>query len=307
MYVVTGATSNTGGSVARSLLEQGAQVRVVGRSLARLQPLVDLGAQAFVADSADAAAMRDAFEGAAAAWVMLQPNYISDSADFRAYQDGLTSSVAAALRRSSVRHVVSLSSWGAEQPQGTGPVAGLHVMEQTLDRIAQLNVLHLRAGYFMENTLPFADQLAATNNVLGPFRPDLRIPMVATRDIGAAAAAHLLALDFSGHAVRELQGERDLCMNDVIALIGAALHRCGLRYEQTNAATAAAAMLAAGVSGNVTGLMMEVVQGINSGHLASTQARTARTTTPTSYEKFLDEVWLPVYLAARSAGASSAR
>ena len=105
MYVITGATSNSGGAVARALLAQGASVRVIGRSLDRLQPLLDRGAHAFVADPSDPAAMLEAFDGASAAWIMLQPNYIADSSDFRAYQDGLIGGIAGALRRSSVRHV----------------------------------------------------------------------------------------------------------------------------------------------------------------------------------------------------------
>lgn len=36
---------------------------------------------------------------------------------------------------------------------------------------------------------------------------------------------------------------------------------------------------------------------INSGMLASAQPRTAHTTTPTSYERFMDEVWLPAMTA----------
>lgn len=293
MYVITGATSNTGGAVALALLAQGASVRVIGRSLDRLQPLLDRGAHAFVADPSDPAAMLEAFDGASAAWIMLQPNYIADSSDFRAYQDGLIGGIAGALRRSRVRHVVSLSSWGAGLAQGTGPVAGLHAMERELDHIPGLNVLHLRAGYFMENSLPFIEQRAAGDQVLGPFLPDLPMPMVATSDIGAAAAAHLLALDFAGHQIRELQGERDLSMTDLMTLLGCALGRPGLEYVQTGAGQARASMLAAGVSDNVAGLMMEVVSSINSGMLTTAQPRTARTTTPTSYERFIDEVWLP--------------
>jgi uncharacterized protein YbjT (DUF2867 family) len=50
--------------------------------------------------------------------------------------------------------VVVLSSFGADKPNNTGPIAGLHRMEERLKRISGLNALFLRAGYFMENTLP---------------------------------------------------------------------------------------------------------------------------------------------------------
>jgi hypothetical protein len=42
-----------------------------------------------------------------------------------------------------------LSSYGAHVPQGTGPVTGLHTSEQKLNAIGGLNILHLRAAYFM--------------------------------------------------------------------------------------------------------------------------------------------------------------
>lgn len=41
---------------------------------------------------------------------------------------------------------------------------------------------------------------------VGPLRPDLKLPMIATRDIGEAAANSLLNLDFYQKQTRELQG-----------------------------------------------------------------------------------------------------
>src|ERR1700679_1557584 len=114
MYVVTGATSRTGKVVTRRLTLTGTSVRVIGRERERLQPLVDLGAQAFVGDPADGEAMAAAFVGGDGGWVMLQPNYIADSPDFRAFQDGLVEAIVPAIASAGVRHVVSLSSWGAD-------------------------------------------------------------------------------------------------------------------------------------------------------------------------------------------------
>jgi len=55
MYVVLGASGNTGHVVAKTLLARGQKVRVVGRSAAHLQPLAAEGAEVFVADVTDAA------------------------------------------------------------------------------------------------------------------------------------------------------------------------------------------------------------------------------------------------------------
>lgn len=89
-------------------------------------------------------------------------------------------------------------------------------------------------------------------------------------------------------------------MADLLAIIGSTLGRPGLRYVQTSAAEARAAMLGAGISANVAGLMMEVVAGINSGALSTTQPRSTRTSTATSYESFVADEWLPAFLSKAS-------
>ena len=79
MYVITGATGNTGHIVAKRLLEQGKNVRVIGRTAEKLAKLTSLGAEAFVGDLGDAQALAKAFSGAEAAYVMLPPDLGSAS------------------------------------------------------------------------------------------------------------------------------------------------------------------------------------------------------------------------------------
>ena len=49
MYVVLGATGNTGSVAAKTLLERGEKVRVVGRDAGRLAQLTQLGAESVAA------------------------------------------------------------------------------------------------------------------------------------------------------------------------------------------------------------------------------------------------------------------
>src|SRR6202050_5815268 len=73
MYVILGASGNTGSLVANSLLSAGKKVRVVGRDLGRLQRFVDKGAEAFTADMSSVASLTKAFSGARAAYLLLPP------------------------------------------------------------------------------------------------------------------------------------------------------------------------------------------------------------------------------------------
>jgi uncharacterized protein YbjT (DUF2867 family) len=128
--------------------------------------------------------------------------------------------------------VVTLSSIGADKTEKTGPVVGLHYLEQQLNGIEQLNVLHLRASYFMENTLAQIGIIRNTGMTVGPLRPDLKLPMIATRDIGEAAASALLNLDFRQKQTRELLGQRDINMSEVAQIIGKKIGKPDLRYTQ---------------------------------------------------------------------------
>jgi len=300
LYVITGATGRTGSTVANALLDHGRKVRVLGRDVGRLEPFAARGAEPFVVDPLDTSALSRAFRGAQAAYIMLQPNYIHDHPDFRSFQDKVIESLGLALQDSGVRHAVSLSSWGADKPSGVGPVTGLHLLEKRLERITDLNVLHLRAGYFMENTFSFVGSVLSRDVAASPFHPDVPMPMIATGDIGAAAATELLELDFQGHQVRELQGQRDLTMRAATAIIGEAIGRPDLAYVQDGEDHFCADLRAVGCSESIIGLMVEVVHAINSGHARATQPRSKRTTTPTTYESFVQEQWLPKYLEAKS-------
>ena len=299
MYVVTGATGNTGSVVANRLLDQGKKVRVIGRSMERLQPFVARGAEAFVADLSDQTAATQAFAGANAVYAMIPPDVTSP--DFRAEQRRVTAAIAAAPEHAGVKHAVSLSSVGADKESGTGPVVGLREWEQALNRIAGLNVVHLRAGYFMENRLGQGAAIKAMGKTVGPLRGDLKLPMIATKDIGDAAAELLLALDFNGKQTRELLGQRDLSMDEATAIIGKAIDKPDLEYAQLPDAMMQPILVQMGLSSNMAALIVEMAAALNSGHMRALEPRSAKNTTPTSFETFVKEEFVPVYRAQTKA------
>src|ERR1700684_1340334 len=151
MYVVLGASGNTGRVVANNLLDRGQKVRVVGRNAAHLQSFAAKGAETFIVDLTDSGTLTQAFQKADSAYVMIPPNITST--DSLSYENRVSDAIAAAVQGAGTKNVVALSSVGADKSSGTGPVLGLHNLEQKLNQIAGANVLNLRAGYFMENTL----------------------------------------------------------------------------------------------------------------------------------------------------------
>ena len=293
MYVVLGASGNTGHVVATNLLARQQKVRVVGRNSAHLQPLAALGAEVFVGDVTDLSALTKAFQKVDSAYVMIPPNPTSN--DPLAYEERASDAIADAVKSNGLKHVVSLSSFGADKTGRTGPVLGLHHLEQKLNQIDSANVLHLRPGYFMENTLPQVGAIRITGSMIGPIRPDLKLPMIATRDIGAAAADALLTLGFHGKQTHELLGQRDLDYTEIATIIGKAIGKPNLGYVHAPDDQIRSAMVQTGMSDKFVGLLLEMCASLNSGHMRPLEARTSRNTTATRFEDFVAESFVPAY------------
>jgi uncharacterized protein YbjT (DUF2867 family) len=289
MYVILGASGNTGSIIADSLLSKGKKVRVVGRNPGRLQRFVRQGAEAFTGDVSDAAALTKAFTGARAAYLLLPP--ITSRED----QERESDAIAKAVTESGLPYAVYLSSYGAHVPEGTGPVTGLHSSEQKLNAISGLNVLYLRAAYFMENNLAAISMIREMGILGHVLLPDLKLPMTATPDVGDYAAQRLLDLDFSGKQTRELLGERDLSMAEVTTIIARGIGKPDLRYVQFPYDQMQPALEQMGMPPKKAAVYIEMFKAINAGVLAAQEPRSRENTTPTSFEKFVQDVFVPAY------------
>jgi len=293
MYVIIGATGNTGGTVAERLLAAGQKVRVVGRDPKRLEKFTGKGAESFIADATDGSALTNAFAGAKAVYAMIPPNI--GAPDVLAYMESVSDALRSAIEKDGIEYAVVLSSVGADKSQGTGPVAGLHNLEKKLEGIPGLNALFLRAGYFMENLLPQAAVIQSMGIMAGPVSADLPLPMIATRDIGAYAAEALLKLDFVRKSTHELQGSRDVTYRETAKIVGAAIGKEDLTYQQAPAAQLKPVLMQMGMSSSMADLLLEMADALDSGHMKMLEPRSAASTTPTTLEAFVAEAFLPAY------------
>ena len=301
MYTVLGASGNIGSVITRSLLDKGEKVRVVGRHLGTLQPFLQKGAEPFIADVGDSEALTTAFSGARAAFLMVPPNMAAN--DYRADQERISDAISSAVKKSGLQYAVNLSSFGAQAPTGTGPIAGLHSSEKKLSAIDRLNVLHLRPGYFFENHLAGLGMIQMMGIFGGAMKADLKFPQIATKDIGAYAANRLLKLDFNGKQTQELLGERDLNMNEVATAISKALNNSELRYVQFLYDQVEQVLTQMGTPLKTAAMMIEMFQGINNGIVTAEEPRTAANTTTTPIETFIKDTFIPAFHQSKAVGA----
>jgi len=296
MIAIMGATGKTGGGAAGLLLKAGEKVRVMGRSAERLKDFAAHGAEAAAGDAEDVGFLTRAFTGADAAYVLMPPNVTA--ADYRAQQTRMGEAIAKAVKASGVPQVVMLSSIGADQPTGTGPILGLRELEDRLRAIPGVNVLALRAGYFYENALGTVGLVKHEGINGAAIDGDLPLAMVASHDIAEAAAEALQARDTQGFAVRELQGRRLMTMKEVTFTIGQAVGKPDLHYVRFDYDDLVQALVGMGLSKSMADLYGEMSRAFNEGRIRPTQALGPDTVTPTRFEDWVMDTYVAAYKAA---------
>jgi uncharacterized protein YbjT (DUF2867 family) len=283
---VMGATGNTGKRIARTLLAAGERVRALGRSEKNLEELKAAGAEVLAGDIAETAFLAKAFREADAAYTLLPTDH--RSVDYRAQQDREGEAIVKALRASDVRHVVVLSSLGADSPGGTGVIGGLHAQEERLKQLEGRDLLFLRPVSFFENFYGQLPLMKHQGIIADSVDADLAIPMIAARDVADTAAKALAARDWHGIAVRELLGQRDLSYAEVTRILGEHIGNPNLAYVQLSYADMAKSLVDAGFSESFAALYVEMTRAFNENTIGA--PRTAENTTPTPFEDFAREL-----------------
>jgi uncharacterized protein YbjT (DUF2867 family) len=179
MYVVAGATGHVGSVVASELLNKGEKVKLIVREPKKGQHFVKRGAEVAVGTLDDADFLAKTLAGADGFFTLLPMDVAAP--DIYASQRQRADAIARGVERSGVPNVVMLSSIGADLEKGTGPIRGLHYLEECL-RTKGAKLTAIRASYFQENVLTMVP-VAKSQGIYPVFvkSADFSIPMIATK------------------------------------------------------------------------------------------------------------------------------
>lgn len=281
MFVVLGITGQTGAAAAEALLAAGQPVRALVRDAAKAHKWAARGVEIVTGDAGNAADLARAFAGAKAAYVLAPP--MPAHPDPVAGYVAIAEATRDAVQRSGLPHLVFLSSEGAHLPSGTGPILGLHRAEEIL-RGAAPRVTFLRASYFQENwrnvhALALAEGILPT--MLMP--TDRKRDMVATLDIGREAAR--LLQDPKAPSIVELGGPELFSADDAAAAMARVLGK-PVQVVTPPREAWVGILTGAGLGPAYAGLLAEMYDGINSGHVRFSGDGEARRGTATLDETF---------------------
>jgi uncharacterized protein YbjT (DUF2867 family) len=230
--LVTGATGQQGGAVAKALLAKGQKVRVMTRNPEKAASLAKAGAEVVQGDLTNQAILQMALRGVHGVFAMSTPFEAGMEAEVR---QGIM--LADAAKQAGITHYVYTSVGSAHRNTGIPHFESKWKVEQHIRQIG-LPATILRPVWFMENFTTFSKP--STKGILMmPMRADKKLAMVALRDIGEfGAAAFMRPNDFLGQAI-DLAGD-ELTMPEVAAQLskvtGRSIQFQGLPLEQAEAA-----------------------------------------------------------------------
>ena len=214
-YVVAGATGHVGSVVAQTLMDSGRKVRVIVRDPHKAERWKKRGAHVGQVDLSNVHDLLNGLRGTEAAFLLLPP-LPPNTTGARGKAKKMIDAMVHAIGGTDVKHVVFLSSVGAQHADGTGPVVLLHDAEQEF-RTLKTPVTFLRPCFFMENWAPALPD--AKEGLLNTFLPaEMKWPHVSAHDVGQTAARLVLEHP-KAHRVVELAGPEDVGPADVARVL----------------------------------------------------------------------------------------
>jgi uncharacterized protein YbjT (DUF2867 family) len=272
IYAVTGSTSAVGSVIVRRLMSMGKEVRRVSRS------------EGVSMD--DAAALHRAFSGVDGAFIMIP--FDMQAPDLHQREIEIGARLAAVIRSTGVKRVVLLS--GLSAPLKKGSSLGAALMEDQLNSMNIPELLHLRAGFFMENFfkgLGFIQQ-AASGIFSTPFHGDIPMPMIAAKDIGEIAAQALTEISFDRPRVLELPGPKRHTMQEATQVLGSLIGNADLKYVQSSLEESREGMRVMGLSQSFIEAVLETAASFNNMDQWGRQESSPSSLTPTTLIEFAE-------------------
>ncbi|ALN71919.1 NmrA family NAD(P)-binding protein [Aureimonas sp. AU20] len=291
---VVGATGRIGAKLTRTLLEAGHQVRALSRGGPALDALVEIGAEPFIGSfDAGTGKLEHFFRDADAAFLMVK----TDWSNIHGHYAEVGLRFFDALRHSPVKRAVSLTSMGSEVRGSTGHFQPFYQLDQILNRLEGTDLVHLRAGWFMENLFAWTDAVARYGRIAWSLEANVKTPWVATGDIAHLAFHELTHPDGGHRTVREL-GE-DFTMSELTAVIGREVGR-PIEYHFVDRGQREVEAEYLKRFGTPEQWLddTQTLDALNDGRV---RFHDDRPPLPTKLETFVRDVWKPRYLAAVAA------
>ena len=290
MIVVTTATGKVGSQVLHHLLSSDRPVRVVVRDPSKLSQKVRDRVEIVTGSLEDESSLQPAFEGAESAFLLVPPSpKDNNDAD---YYLRFTRPALKAIKSHGVKRVVGVSVLGRDSDlsKHAGPITAALAKDQAIEE-SGVDYHALWCPALMDNMLGNVQSIRGQGMFSSPSDPVLKMPQVATKDVGMMAAKFLLDMSWSGQGGSAVLGPEDLSFNDMASIMTAVLGKT-VRYQQVPEDAFKAQLIQHGINSVFAQGIVDMLVAKNNG-LDNLETRTPQNTTPTSFAQWCEEVLKP--------------
>ena len=258
---ITGSLGNISGPLTVQLIKAAHQVTVVTSSENKRAAIEELGAIAAIGSVEDADFLTKAVTGADVVYTMVPQQ--AQSNDYKAFIKKIGQNYSTALKAAGITKVVNLSSIGAHLPSGTGPIAGMHSVEEILNKLDGVNIKHLRPASFYYNFYHNIDMIKHMGILGANYPANARMILVHPKDI-ADAAFEEITQPFTGNSIRYVASD-DKTAGEVTAILGTAIGKPELPWVEFTDEQSIAGMQQGGLSEDVSKNLTEMGTAVRSG------------------------------------------
>ncbi|AZL59562.1 NmrA family transcriptional regulator [Tabrizicola piscis] len=292
MILITTPSGDIGSRVLQNVLKDRQDVRVIARNPSSLPESLRHRVEVVEGSHADPDVIGRAISGVESVF-WLPPGSPSSPSAEAAYVE-FSRAFCDALPASSVTHVVGISALGRGWPKPAGLVTASLQMDDMIGRTG-VNYRALTCASLMDNIQRQAELIQADGVFYQPTPARLKMPHVAKADVAAAAAGHLLALDWQGVGEVPLMGPEDISFEEMAEVMSSVLGR-PVRYEEMPMEQFAGMMAAMGASDGMVRAYVDMLTAKNEG-MDTARRPAARTGTPTTFRQWCEIELCPVVAA----------
>jgi len=258
---LTGSLGNIGRPLAEQLIREGHRVTIISSDPRKAEAIVQLGGKPAIGNLSDTSFLTQTFKRADAVFAMVPTDMTSRDVNSDILKIGQAYN--AAIGAAKVKRVVLLSSIGADQPSGTGPVKALHQVEHLFLGMKDVTVRILRTGFFYYNYFRDIPTIRQMGIIGGNYPGDTILPLVHPKDIADSAAESLTGTD-NGQQVKYIVSDIYQA-GEAASLLGASIGKDDLQWTAFIDQQVREAITSAGLSDSVADGYAEMGSAIGSG------------------------------------------
>ncbi len=259
--IITGSLGNISRPLSITLAANRHNVTVISSDNKKAEQIKGIGATPAIGSVSDEAFLTATFTGADVVYLMIPTDF--SAPDIKANIASVGEHYANAVKAAGVKKVVMLSSLGAHLAEGTGPIAGIHRVEETLKKVEGIDLLILRPSYFYNNFYADIAMIKNAGLIGSNIGADQELVIVDPEDI-AAVAAENIEKGFTGTSVIYVASDKRK-LSEVASEIGKAIGKPELPWVKFTDEQAYDGMRGAGMPEDISRNYVEMGAAMRTG------------------------------------------